>query len=185
VLLDRDIDSAQRGKAMVDRALTRAIEKKKSTREKADAILARIHPTESYDDLRGAEFVVEAVFEDRGVKSAVNKAVEERLASEAVIASNTSGLPITGLAEAVSRPENFLGLHFFSPVERMQMVEIVLGEKTSSETLAKAWDFLLKHKKAAIVVKDGPGFYTSRVFGTFISEGTTLLVEGVPPALVE
>src|SRR5690606_4486080 len=98
---------------------------------------------------------------------------------------NTSGLPITGLAEAVTRPENFIGLHFFSPVERMQMVEIVLGEKTSDATLAKAWDFLLKIKKAGVVVKDGPGFYTSRVFGTFISEGTTLLVEGVPPALIE
>ncbi len=185
VLLDRDLASAQRGKDAVAKGLEKLVAKGKTTREKADALLARIRPTESYDDLRGADVVVEAVFEDREIKARVNKAAEDRLGPDAILASNTSGLPITGLATAVSRPESFIGLHFFSPVERMQMVEIVVGEKTSDVTLAKAWDYLLKIKKAGIVVNDAPGFYTSRVFGTFISEGTTLLAEGVPPALIE
>ncbi len=185
VLLDRDLAAAQRGKDIIAKGLEKLVTKGKTTREKADALLGRIHPSESYDDLRGADVVVEAVFEDRDIKAKVNEAAEARLGPDAIVASNTSGLPITDLANAVSRPENFIGLHFFSPVERMQMVEIVVGEKTSQATLAKAWDYLLKIKKAGIVVNDSPGFYTSRVFGTFIAEGTTLLVEGVPPALIE
>jgi 3-hydroxyacyl-CoA dehydrogenase/enoyl-CoA hydratase/3-hydroxybutyryl-CoA epimerase len=135
--------------------------------------------------LKGCDVVVEAVFEDRDIKAKVTKATDEQLGDDAIFASNTSGLPITDLAKASSRPQNFIGLHFFSPVERMQMVEIVVGKETSDETLAKAWDYILKIKKAGIVVNDSPGFYTSRVFGTFISEGNHLLVEGVTPALIE
>jgi len=185
VLLDRDLASAERGKEKVKATLGRRLQKGRTTPDRIEAILGRIHPTESYHDLRGCDVVVEAVFEDRELKARVTKAADAELSDDAIFASNTSGLPITGLAEASSRPENFIGLHFFSPVERMQMVEIVVGEQTSKETLAKAWDYVLKIKKAGIVVNDSPGFYTSRVFGTFISEGNHLLVEGVAPALIE
>ena len=185
VLLDRDRATAERGKKQVAKTLDRRLQKGRTTADRVEAILGRIHPTENYDDLRGCDVIVEAVFEDRELKAKVTKAADLRLSDSAIFASNTSGLPITDLAKASSRPENFIGLHFFSPVERMQMVEIVVGEKTSDETLAKAWDYILAIKKAGIVVNDSPGFYTSRVFGTFISEGNHLLVEGVTPALIE
>jgi 3-hydroxyacyl-CoA dehydrogenase/enoyl-CoA hydratase/3-hydroxybutyryl-CoA epimerase len=185
ILIDRDLASAERGKEKVAAALERRLQKGRTTLERVKMILSRIHPTESYNDLKGCDVIVEAVFEDRELKAKVTEAADAQLSDDAILASNTSGLPITDLAEASSRPENFIGLHFFSPVERMQMVEIVVGEKTSPQTLAKAWDYILKIKKAGIVVNDSPGFYTSRVFGTFISEGNHLLVEGVTPALIE
>jgi len=185
VLLDRDLASAERGKDKVQKTLERRLQKGRTTPDRIEAILGRIHPTESYDDLQGCDVIVEAVFEDRDLKAKVTKAADAQLNDDAIFASNTSGLPITDLAEASSRPASFIGLHFFSPVERMQMVEIVVGKETSQETLAKAWDYILKIKKAGIVVNDSPGFYTSRVFGTFISEGNHLLVEGVAPALIE
>ncbi|MGB8331608.1 MAG: 3-hydroxyacyl-CoA dehydrogenase NAD-binding domain-containing protein [Polyangiales bacterium] len=185
ILLDRDLASAERGKEKVAQTLDRRLQKGRTTPDRVSGVLSRIHPSESYEDLNGCDLVIEAVFEDRGIKARVTKACDEHLGDEAIFASNTSGLPITELAEASSRPERFIGLHFFSPVERMQMVEIVVGKQTSRETLAKAWDYILKIKKAAIVVNDSPGFYTSRVFGTFISEGNHLLVEGVVPALIE
>ncbi|RLB43094.1 MAG: 3-hydroxyacyl-CoA dehydrogenase [Deltaproteobacteria bacterium] len=185
VLLDRDLASAERGKEKVSKTLERRLQKGRTTPDRVEGILSRIHATEDYSDLKGCDLVVEAVFEDRDIKAKVTKATDEQLGDDAIFASNTSGLPITGLAKASSRPANFIGLHFFSPVERMQMVEIVVGKETSQETLAKAWDYILKIKKAGIVVNDSPGFYTSRVFGTFISEGNHLLVEGVTPALIE
>jgi len=185
VLLDRDLASAERGKENVAKTLDRRLQKGRTTPDRIEAILSRIHASESYDDLKGCDVVVEAVFEDRDIKAKVTKACDERLGDDAIFASNTSGLPISDLAKASTRPQSFIGLHFFSPVERMQMVEIVVGKKTSPETLAKAWDYILKIKKAGIVVNDSPGFYTSRVFGTFISEGNHLLVEGVAPALIE
>ncbi|MBW2211800.1 MAG: enoyl-CoA hydratase/isomerase family protein [Deltaproteobacteria bacterium] len=185
VLLDRDLASAERGKEKVSKTLDRRLQKGRTTPDRVEGILSRIHATEDYSDLKGCDLVVEAVFEDRDIKAKVTKATDEQLGDDAIFASNTSGLPITGLAKASSRPANFIGLHFFSPVERMQMVEIVVGKETSQETLAKAWDYILKIKKAGIVVNDSPGFYTSRVFGTFISEGNHLLVEGVTPALIE
>ena len=185
VLLDRDLASAERGKAKVAKTLDRRLQKGRTTPDRVEAILTRIQPTENYDDLKGCDVIVEAVFEDRELKAKVTKGADAQLSDDAIFASNTSGLPISDLAKASSRPENFIGLHFFSPVERMQMVEIVIGEKTSQETLAKAWDYILAIKKAGIVVNDSPGFYTSRVFGTFISEGNHLLVEGVTPALIE
>jgi 3-hydroxyacyl-CoA dehydrogenase/enoyl-CoA hydratase/3-hydroxybutyryl-CoA epimerase len=185
VLLDRDLASAERGKEQVSKALDRRLKKGRTTPDRVEGILSRIHASEDYTDLKGCDVVVEAVFEDRGIKAKVTKATDEQIGDDAIFASNTSGLPITDLAKASSRPQNFIGLHFFSPVERMQMVEIVVGKETSQETLAKAWDYILKIKKAGIVVNDSPGFYTSRVFGTFISEGNHLLVEGVTPALIE
>jgi 3-hydroxyacyl-CoA dehydrogenase/enoyl-CoA hydratase/3-hydroxybutyryl-CoA epimerase len=185
VLLDRDLASAERGKHKVAQTLERRLAKGRTTTDRVQGILGRIHPSADYEDLTGCDLVVEAVFEDRDIKARVTKAADEQLGNDAIFASNTSGLPIGDLAKASSRPENFIGLHFFSPVERMQMVEIVVGEETSQQTLAKAWDYILKIKKAGIVVNDSPGFYTSRVFGTFISEGNHLLVEGVHPALIE
>lgn len=185
VLLDRDLASARRGKEQVAKTLGRRLQKGRTTQERVEAILSRIHPSEDYGDLQGCDVVIEAVFEDRDIKAKVTKAVDEQLGDDAIFASNTSGLPITDLAKASSRPQSFIGLHFFSPVERMQMVEIIVGQETSQETLAKAWDYILKIKKAGIAVNDSPGFYTSRVFGTFISEGNHLLVEGVTPALIE
>lgn len=185
VLIDRDLTSAKRGRHKVQQTLERRLQKGRTTPDRVEAILGRIHPSEDYADLDGCDVVVEAVFEDRNIKAEVTKAAVAQLGADAVFASNTSGLPITDLAKASSRPANFIGLHFFSPVERMQIVEIVVGKETSQETLAKAWDYILKIKKAGIVVNDSPGFYTSRVFGTFISEGNHLLVEGVTPALIE
>jgi 3-hydroxyacyl-CoA dehydrogenase/enoyl-CoA hydratase/3-hydroxybutyryl-CoA epimerase len=185
VLLDRDLSLAERGKATVKKGLEKQLEKGRTTRDRVDKTLALIEPAEGYDRLDGCDIVVEAVFEDRQIKAGVTKAADAKLADRAVLASNTSGLPITELARATSRPASFIGLHFFSPVDRMEMVEVDMGKETSQETLAKAWDFILKIKKAAIVINDSPGFYTSRVFGTFISEGTTLLAEGVEPALIE
>jgi 3-hydroxyacyl-CoA dehydrogenase/enoyl-CoA hydratase/3-hydroxybutyryl-CoA epimerase len=185
VLLDRELSLAERGKATVQKALEKQLEKGRTTRERVDKILSLIEPAESYDRLDGCDVVVEAVFEDRQIKAGVTKAADAKLSERAVLASNTSGLPISELARATSRPASFIGLHFFSPVDRMEMVEVIMGQETSQETLAKAWDFILKIKKAAIVIKDSPGFYTSRVFGTFITEGMALLAEGVDPALIE
>jgi 3-hydroxyacyl-CoA dehydrogenase/enoyl-CoA hydratase/3-hydroxybutyryl-CoA epimerase len=148
-------------------------------------VLARIKPTADYADLAGCELVVEAVFEDRALKADVTKKTEAVIAADAIFASNTSTLPITGLAEASSRPANFIGLHFFSPAEKMPLVEIIMGKQTSPATLARAMDFVRAIGKTPIVVNDARGFYTSRVFGTYLSEGMALLQEGVAPALID
>ncbi len=185
VLLDVNDALAEAGKAQVEKSLARKIKKGRLTQEKADALLSRIQTTSNYDDLAGCDVIVEAVKEDRKIKDIVIKAANAQLGDDAILGSNTSGLPITDLAESSTRPENFIGLHFFSPVEKMHIVEVVMGEKTSEATLAKAWDFLLKIKKAGIVVKDSPDFYTSRVIGTFVTEMGIALSEGVAPALIE
>ena len=137
------------------------------------------------NDLAACDLVIEAVFEDRGVKAAVTKEAEVVLADSAVFASNTSALPITELAQASVRPKNFIGMHFFSPAERMPLVEIITGDKTSDEALAKAFDFAQLLGKKPIVVKDSPGFFTTRVIGQTITQGQMMLVEGVNPALIE
>ena len=185
VLIDRDQESADRGRGIIEKGLLRKLEKGRTTQAKIDSIMGLITASSDYGTLKGCDVVVEAVFEDRGIKATVTKACDAQLTEDAIFASNTSGLPITELAEASIRPENFIGMHFFSPVEKMQMVEVIKGKKTSKETLAKAWDYILKIKKAAIVINDSPGFYTSRVFGTYITEGNALLIEGVEPALIE
>jgi 3-hydroxyacyl-CoA dehydrogenase/enoyl-CoA hydratase/3-hydroxybutyryl-CoA epimerase len=141
--------------------------------------------TTDYKDFAGCEMVIEAVFEDRALKADVTKKTEAVIGKDALFASNTSTLPITGLAEASSRPANFIGLHFFSPAEKMPLVEIIVGQKTSPATLARAMDFVRAIGKTPIVVNDSRGFYTSRVFGTYLSEGMALLQEGVAPALID
>jgi 3-hydroxyacyl-CoA dehydrogenase / enoyl-CoA hydratase / 3-hydroxybutyryl-CoA epimerase len=149
------------------------------------AWLARIKPTESMDDLRGCDLIVEAVFEQRELKASVTREAEPMLAPGGMFASNTSTLPISGLALASSRPEKFIGLHFFSPVDRMPLVEIIRGAKTDDETVARAFDYVVALNKTPIVVNDSRGFFTSRVFGTFVMEGAAMLGEGIPAAVIE
>jgi 3-hydroxyacyl-CoA dehydrogenase/enoyl-CoA hydratase/3-hydroxybutyryl-CoA epimerase len=185
ILLDRDLASAERGRDYSLRAETKRIQRKRSTEAKRDAILERIHPTADYADLDGCDFVIEAVFEDRAVKAAVTAQAEAVIPERAVFGSNTSTLPITGLAEASSRPENFIGVHFFSPVEKMALVEVILGKQTSDEALAKTLDYVKAIGKTPIVVNDARGFFTSRVFGTYLAEGFAMLLEGIAPALIE
>jgi len=185
VLIDQDQAAADRGKAYSQALLAKAMKRKKMTEEKAAAILQRITPTTNYDLLAGAELVVEAVFENREIKADVTKRAEAVIADDAIFASNTSTLPISGLAEASSRIGNFIGLHFFSPVDKMPLVEIICGTETSSETLARSMDYVKAIRKTPIVVNDSRGFYTSRVFGTYVSEGIAMLAEGVSPALID
>ena len=185
VVLDRDADKAAGATRYATEKLDRDIARKRSTEDKKAAALAHITTTADYADLAGCDLVIEAVFEDRDVKAAVTKAAEAVIGPDAVFGSNTSTLPITGLAEASSRPEQFIGLHFFSPVERMQLVEVIRGEKTSDQALAWALDGIQALGKTPIVVNDARGFYTSRVFGTYITEGSEMLAEGITPALIE
>ena len=148
-------------------------------------VLSRIEPTTDFASLMGCDLIVEAVFEDRALKAAVTRQTEAVIPATTVFASNTSTLPITGLAEASVRPQQFIGIHFFSPVEKMPLVEIIVGQHPDEATLARAIDYVIQIKKTPIVVNDSRGFYTSRVFGTFTNEGMTLLGEGVKPALIE
>jgi 3-hydroxyacyl-CoA dehydrogenase/enoyl-CoA hydratase/3-hydroxybutyryl-CoA epimerase len=182
VLKDLTIENAEKGKTYA----AGACEKTRSIDEaQAKVIMARIQPTADVNDLADCDLVIEAVFEDRGVKAAVTKETEAVLASSAIFASNTSALPITELAQASVRPENFIGMHFFSPAERMPLVEIITGENTSDEALAWAFDLSQKLGKKPIVVKDSPGFFTTRVIGQTITQGQIMLAEGVNPALIE
>jgi 3-hydroxyacyl-CoA dehydrogenase/enoyl-CoA hydratase/3-hydroxybutyryl-CoA epimerase len=185
ILLDSTPEQAERGRQHVADLLAKEVEKGTTTREKADAVLARIKPTIQYADLAGCELVIEAVFEQRDVKANVTKQAEAVIPASAVFASNTSTLPITGLASASGRPAQFIGIHFFSPVHRMPLVEIIMGKKTSAATLARALDYVGQLRKTPIVVNDSRGFYTSRVFGTYCYEGQRMLEEGVSPALIE
>lgn len=185
VLLDRDAATAQKGKDYAAKALAKQIDKGVLDRAAADAVLARIHPTEEYSQLEGAEFCIEAVFEDAQVKADVTKKAEKALGAAAIFATNTSTLPISALANASQRPDQFIGMHFFSPVERMELVEIIVGKKTSPKALAAALDLAAKLRKTPIVVNDSRGFYTSRVFQILINEGAAMLSEGVAPARIE
>ncbi len=185
VLKDVSAEAAEKGRAAVAAQLDGQVAKGRLTEAKREQILGRIAVTEDYADLAGCDLVIEAVFEQRAVKNEVNAAAEAAAAPDAVIASNTSTLPITGLAGAVPDQSRFVGLHFFSPVPKMKLVEIIRGAKTSDATLARAYDYVLQIGKTPIVVNDSRGFYTSRTFGTFINEGVRLLAEGVHPALIE
>jgi 3-hydroxyacyl-CoA dehydrogenase/enoyl-CoA hydratase/3-hydroxybutyryl-CoA epimerase len=185
VLLDTMQAAAEQGKGYSQKLLDAAVKKGRSTPDKRDAQLARIRPTTDFADLAGCDLVIEAVFEDRGVKAEVTRRAEAVIGEGAVFASNTSTLPITGLAQASVRPASFIGLHFFSPVDKMPLVEIIVGQPTSPETLARGFDFVMQIGKTPIVVNDSRGFYTSRVFGTYVMEGIAMLAEGVHPHSIE
>ncbi|MFN8277644.1 MAG: 3-hydroxyacyl-CoA dehydrogenase NAD-binding domain-containing protein [Chitinophagales bacterium] len=185
VLKDVSQESAEKGKAYSDGLLKKRISKGKTTKEKAAEILARITPTADAGLLQGCDLIIEAVFENRELKAKVTAEAEAQMNADGVFASNTSTLPITGLAEKSLRPEQFIGLHFFSPADRMPLVEIIVGKKTSDHTLARAFDFVKQIKKTPIVVNDSRGFYTSRVFATYVLEGISLLSEGNHPRAIE
>jgi 3-hydroxyacyl-CoA dehydrogenase/enoyl-CoA hydratase/3-hydroxybutyryl-CoA epimerase len=185
VLIDTTQEGADRGKDYSKKLTDKSVKRGSLTQDKADALLARIHPTTDYDQIAGSDLVIEAVFEDRALKADVTKRAEAQLAPTATFGSNTSTIPITLLAEASERPANFIGIHFFSPVDKMGLVEIIVGKHTSEETLAKAIDYVLQIKKTPIVVNDSRGFYTSRCFGTFVQEGLEMLVEGIAPAIID
>jgi 3-hydroxyacyl-CoA dehydrogenase / enoyl-CoA hydratase / 3-hydroxybutyryl-CoA epimerase len=185
VLKDLTLEKAENGKGFSRRVTDKAVDRGTSTREAADALLARITPTADYADAAGADLVIEAVFEDPDLKKQVYAEIEPIVAPDAFIASNTSSLPITDLATGTSRPADFGGLHFFSPVDRMPLLEIVKGEQTSDETLAKSFDVARQIKKTPILVKDTRGFFTSRVLGLTINEAIAMLAEGIPAPTIE
>ena len=185
ILKDVSIEAAEKGKDYARGLLKKAVERGKMDSLKADGILSRIKPTANAADLQGCELIVEAVFENRELKATVTQEAEPMLAENGVFGSNTSTLPITGLAEASAKPENFVGIHFFSPVDKMMLVEIIAGKQTSDYAIAVAVDFTRKIRKTPIVVNDSRGFYTSRCFGTYTSEGMELLKDGVSAQLIE
>lgn len=185
VLLDTDLELARKGRSYSAKLLDKSVEKGRHSREQADAVLGRIRPTTDYADLAGCDLVVEAVFEDVAVKADVTRRAEAVLGTNAIFASNTSTLPIGKLAEASVRPAQFIGLHFFSPVDRMPLIEVIRGAQTSDETLAKSLDFVAQLRMIPVVVNDSRGFYTSRVFQTFIHEGMRMLEDGIEPARIE
>jgi len=185
VLIDVSQDAADKGKAYSQGIVDKAVEKGAMTPETATALLGRITATTDYDAVAGSDLVVEAVFESRDLKADVMACAEAQLAETAVFGSNTSTLPITGLATASVRPGNVIGIHFFSPVDRMELVEVIRGEETTDETLAKTLDYIKAIRKVPIVVNDSRGFYTSRVFEVYISEGLEMLLEGIAPAIID
>ncbi len=185
VLKDINLAAAEKGKAHSAALLDKKVARGQLSSEQRDITLARIQPTAQDADLAGCDLIIEAVFEDRELKVRVSAAAQQVVGDQALIASNTSTLPITGLARAVPDPSKFIGLHFFSPVDKMPLVEIIKGAQTSDESLARGFDFVLQIKKTPIVVNDSRGFFTSRVFGTFTNEGIAMLGEGVAAPLIE
>jgi 3-hydroxyacyl-CoA dehydrogenase/enoyl-CoA hydratase/3-hydroxybutyryl-CoA epimerase len=185
VLKDVSQEAADRGKGYSEKLVAKGIEKGKVTQEKGDALLGRITATDDPSKAQDADLVIEAVFEDPKVKAQVFAEIEPFLKPDALLGSNTSTLPITELAEGVSRPDDFVGVHFFSPVDKMPLVELIKGDKTSDETTSRALDLVKQIGKTPIVVNDSRGFFTSRVIGTFINEGISLLKEGVPARSIE
>ncbi len=185
VLKDVEQASADKGKAYSDKILAKAVERGKMDEAKKAEILDRITATTEANDFKGCDLVIEAVFEDPTLKAKVFGEIQDVVNSDALLCSNTSTLPITELAEGVNRPDDFIGLHFFSPVDKMPLVEIIRGAKTSDEAVAKALDVVMAIRKTPIVVNDSRGFYTSRVIGTMVNEGLAMLGEGVHPMSVE
>ncbi|SFI32700.1 3-hydroxyacyl-CoA dehydrogenase NAD-binding domain-containing protein [Aerobium aerolatum] len=185
VLLDRDMASAEKGKAHSAGLMDGAIKKGRATAEQKDQLLSLITPTVDYKDLEGCDLVVEAVFEDSEVKKGATQQTEAVIASDAIFASNTSTIPISSLAQNSSRPANFIGIHFFSPVDKMMLVEIILGEKTEDKAIATAIDYVRAIKKTPIVVNDTRGFYVNRCVLKYMAEAFQMLIEGVPAAMIE
>jgi 3-hydroxyacyl-CoA dehydrogenase / enoyl-CoA hydratase / 3-hydroxybutyryl-CoA epimerase len=185
VLKDITIEAAERGKNYSEKIEAKALSRDTTTEEKSKALLDRITPSADAADFAGVDFVIEAVFENTELKHKVFQEIEDIVDPDALLGSNTSTLPITGLATGVIREEDFIGIHFFSPVDKMPLVEIIKGEKTSDEALARVFDYTLAIKKTPIVVNDSRGFFTSRVIGTFVNEAIGMLTEGIEPASIE
>jgi 3-hydroxyacyl-CoA dehydrogenase/enoyl-CoA hydratase/3-hydroxybutyryl-CoA epimerase len=185
VLIDRDQESADKGKAHSQKLMDDQVKRGRATAADRDALLARIHPTADYGQLSSVDLIIEAVFEDRKVKAETIAKTEAIIGKHVVFGSNTSTLPITSLAADSKRPAEFVGVHFFSPVDKMMLVEIIKGKKTGDHALAVALDYVRAIRKTPIVVNDSRGFFTSRVVGTYIREGHLMLAEGVPAAMVE
>ncbi|MBU3071079.1 enoyl-CoA hydratase/isomerase family protein [Aestuariicella sp. G3-2] len=185
VLKDISLEAAEKGKAYTAKLLDKQIQRGRKTEADKTKVLGLIKATKDYADLQGCDLIIEAVFENIELKNNVTKEAEGYLAEGGIYGSNTSTLPISQLAEASAKPENFIGIHFFSPVDKMPLVEIICGEKTSDETLAKAFDYTRQIRKTAIVVNDSLGFFTSRVFFTYLDEGARLLTEGADPVLID
>ena len=185
VLLDRDPDIAARGKAQAERLINAQVERGRTTAAERDALLARIAPTADYVELQDCDLVIEAVFEDRKVKEEAIGRAQNVIGEHTIFGSNTSTLPITSLAAALKDRARFIGIHFFSPVDRMMLVEIILGRDTGEAALAVALDYVRAIRKTPIVVNDSRGFYTSRVVGTYLREGHLMLSDGVPAAMIE
>jgi 3-hydroxyacyl-CoA dehydrogenase/enoyl-CoA hydratase/3-hydroxybutyryl-CoA epimerase len=185
VLVDRDQEAADKGRAYSEGLITSQIKKGRATMAERDALLARITATPDYSALSGADLIIEAVFEDRTVKAEVIKKVEAVISPDTIFASNTSTLPISSLAENSVRPESFVGVHFFSPVEKMLLVEVIKGAKTGDKAIATALDFVRAIRKTPILVNDGRGFYANRCVLNYIREGHLMFGEGVPPAMIE
>ncbi|MFH9978772.1 3-hydroxyacyl-CoA dehydrogenase NAD-binding domain-containing protein [Streptomyces sp. NPDC017179] len=185
VLKDVSAEAAAKGRGYSEKLCAKAVAKGRTSQEKADTVLARITPTAEVADLTGCDAVIEAVFEDPALKHKVFQEIEQVVAPDALLCSNTSTLPITLLAEGVERQADFIGLHFFSPVDKMPLVEIIRGERTGDEALARAFDLVRQINKTPIVVNDSRGFFTSRVIGQFINEGVAMVGEGIEPASVE
>src|ERR1700736_637622 len=185
VLKDVSIEAAEKGKGYSEKLEAKALQRGKTTPEKSKALLDRITPSADAADFKGVDFVIEAVFESQDLKHKVFQEIEDVVEPNALLGSNTSTLPITGLATGVKRQEDFIGIHFFSPVDKMPLVEIIKGEKTSDEALARVFDYVLAIGKTPIVVNDSRGFFTSRVIGTFVNEALAMLGEGVEPSSIE
>ncbi|MDM8350515.1 3-hydroxyacyl-CoA dehydrogenase NAD-binding domain-containing protein [Pseudomonas sp. sp1636] len=185
VLKDVSVEAAEKGKNYSAKLLEKKVGRGQMSADKRDSILTRIKATDKDADFAGCDLIIEAVFEDRDLKANVTAAAERVALDDVLIASNTSTLPITGLATAVQKQDRFIGLHFFSPVDKMPLVEIIKGERTSEETLARGFDYVMQINKTPIVVNDSRGFFTSRVFGTFTNEGIAMLGEGVAAAMIE
>ncbi|WP_319824681.1 3-hydroxyacyl-CoA dehydrogenase NAD-binding domain-containing protein [Thalassovita sp.] len=185
VLIDRDQDAADRGKAYTASYLDKGMKRGKVTEEKKVAVLGQITATPDLDKLAGCDLIIEAVFEDPGVKAEMTKKVEAIIPEDCIFASNTSTLPITGLAEASVRPEQFIGIHFFSPVEKMFLVEIIKGQKTGDRAVAKALDYVRQIRKTPIVVNDARFFYCNRCIIPYVNEGARMITEGVPMAMID
>ena len=185
VLIDRDQESADKGKAYSDKLISSQIAKGRAKTADKEALLARITPTGDYAELKGCDLIIEAVFEDRAVKEEATKKAQAVVGPDVVFASNTSTLPISSLAGTSLKPEHFIGVHFFSPVEKMMLTEIIMGEKTGAKALATAMDFVRAIKKTPIVVNDCRGFYVNRCVGNYMVEAHAMVMEGVPPAMIE
>jgi 3-hydroxyacyl-CoA dehydrogenase/enoyl-CoA hydratase/3-hydroxybutyryl-CoA epimerase len=185
VLKDVSLEAAARGKAYSEKLLAKQVQKGRLSTADVEAFLSRITPTADPNDLAGCDLVIEAVFESEELKQKVFAEIAGVVEPDALLCSNTSTLPITSLADGIDRPDDFIGMHFFSPVDRMPLVELIVGEKTSDRTIAKAYDLIRQLKKTPIVVNDSRGFFTSRVFGTLVMEGAAMVAEGIDPVTIE